>query len=107
MQLHFISGLPRSGSTLLAAILNQNPHFTAGMSSPIASFYRAMESAMGQGNADAVFVDDAQRQTILKGLFTSFYTDRDDVVFDTNRMWTARLPALAQLFPDMKVVCCV
>jgi sulfotransferase len=25
--IHFISGLPRSGSTLLAAILRQNPRF--------------------------------------------------------------------------------
>ena len=33
---HFISGLPRSGSTLLAAILNQNPRFRAGMTSPLA-----------------------------------------------------------------------
>jgi sulfotransferase len=24
-QLHFLSGVPRSGSTVLAAILNQNP----------------------------------------------------------------------------------
>ncbi|MBU0835751.1 MAG: sulfotransferase, partial [Gammaproteobacteria bacterium] len=27
---HFISGLPRSGSTLLAALLRQNPRFHAG-----------------------------------------------------------------------------
>ncbi|HEX8778946.1 MAG TPA: sulfotransferase, partial [Rhodanobacter sp.] len=33
---HFISGLPRSGSTLLAAILKQNPRFRAGMTSPLA-----------------------------------------------------------------------
>ncbi|HEY2623443.1 MAG TPA: sulfotransferase, partial [Dyella sp.] len=33
---HFISGLPRSGTTLLAAILNQNPRFRAGMTSPLA-----------------------------------------------------------------------
>ncbi|MBD9680249.1 sulfotransferase, partial [Pseudomonas sp. PDM18] len=32
---HFISGLPRSGSTLLSAILLQNPRFHAGMSSPV------------------------------------------------------------------------
>ena len=32
---HFISGMPRSGSTLLAAILNQNPRFRAGMTSPL------------------------------------------------------------------------
>jgi hypothetical protein len=27
-RLHFISGLPRSGSTLLSAILRQNPRFS-------------------------------------------------------------------------------
>ena len=33
--IHFISGLPRSGSTLLAGILRQNPRFHAGMTSPV------------------------------------------------------------------------
>ena len=36
---NFISGLPRSGSTLTAAILRQNPRFHAGMSSPIAGLF--------------------------------------------------------------------
>ena len=107
MNLHFISGLPRSGSTLLAAILKQNPHFSAGMSSPVASLYRSLEGAMAHSNEGAVFVTDAQRKTILKGLFNSFYGDDCETVFDTNRMWTARLPALAQLFPSAKVICCV
>ena len=33
--IHFISGLPRAGSTLLAALLRQNPRFSAGMTSPV------------------------------------------------------------------------
>ena len=33
--IHFISGLPRSGSGLLAAILQQNPRLTASFQSPI------------------------------------------------------------------------
>lgn len=37
MVLHFISGLPCSGSTLLSGILKQNPEFHAGMSSPVGS----------------------------------------------------------------------
>jgi sulfotransferase len=36
---HFISGRPRSGSTLLSAILSQNPRFNAGVSSPLAAFF--------------------------------------------------------------------
>jgi len=31
-KIHFVSGLPRSGSTLLAALLQQHPRFQAGMS---------------------------------------------------------------------------
>ena len=30
-KLHFISGLPRSGSTLLAGLLRQNPRFAAAI----------------------------------------------------------------------------
>ena len=32
---HFISGLPRSGSTLLSGILKQNPDFYADIASPV------------------------------------------------------------------------
>jgi sulfotransferase len=41
-RLHFISGLPRSGSTLLAALLRQNPRFSSGMSSPTYQLFRTM-----------------------------------------------------------------
>lgn len=120
MKFHLISGLPRSGSTLLAAILKQNPRFTAGMSSPVASLYAALESAMAQRNEGAVFVTDEQRKVILRSVFENFYSDTATgyyhgcnhsaagrVVFDTNRGWTAKMPALAQLYPDAKVICCV
>jgi len=36
---HFIAGLPRSGSTLLAALLRQNPRFQAGMTSPVGALF--------------------------------------------------------------------
>lgn len=105
MNLHFISGLPRSGSTMLAAILRQNPKFTAGMSSPVGRLYRAAELAMSMQSEDGALVTDDQRKAVLRGLFTSLYGK--GTVFDTHRMWAARLPALAQLFPKAKVICCV
>ena len=45
---HFISGLPRSGSTLTGALLRQNPRYHAGMSSPIANLF---EGIIGQVSA--------------------------------------------------------
>lgn len=106
--LHFISGLPRSGSTLLAALLRQNPRFQAGMSGPLAGLFDALVAQMSARNEFSVFLDDAKRERILRGLFDSYYSDcTAEVVFDTNRGWCARMPAIAQLFPEAKVIACV
>jgi sulfotransferase len=105
---HFISGLPRSGSTLMGAILRQNPRFHAGMSSPIASLFEGVIAQVSAGSELSTMVNTEQRGRILKGLFDSYYSDvKAEVIFDTNRAWTAQLPALMSLFPDAKVICCV
>ena len=106
---HFISGLPRSGSTLLAALLRQNPAFHAGMSSPVGSLMEHMWAAMGAGNELALFIDEAQRRDLLLGIFSGYYRHLmgTRVIFDTNRIWCARLDILAELFPASKIICCV
>ena len=107
--IHFISGLPRSGSTLLAAILRQNPRFHANMSGPVGALVMALLRQMSQDNETAVFIDDAQRQAILTAVFDAYYHREHptQVVFDTNRVWCSKLPALTALFPNAKVICCV
>ncbi|MCB1884211.1 MAG: sulfotransferase [Geminicoccaceae bacterium] len=107
--MHFISGLPRSGSTLLAGILRQNPRFHAGMTGPVGTLFGAMLAAMSPQAETALFLDEPMRRDLLRGLFDAYYKGHLDkaLVFDTNRAWTARLPALKALFPDAKVVCCV
>lgn len=105
---HFISGLPRSGSTLLSALLRQNPRFHAGMSSPVASFFESIIAQVSAGSELSTMVDQSQRARLLKGLFDSYYADvKTPVIFDTNRAWTSQLPALMTLFPEAKVICCV
>lgn len=110
---HFISGLPRSGSTLLAALLLQNPRFHAGMTSPVGALFDGMLSQFSAGSEYAPVVDAATRRRLLRGLFDSYYADQlaasapKQVVFDTNRMWCAKLPALLDLFPDARVIACV
>jgi sulfotransferase len=107
--IHFISGLPRAGSTLLSAILRQNPRFHAGMTGPVGSLIEAMLRSMSMSNETAIFISDAQRETILRAIFAAFYGDvpAGHVVFDTNRLWCTKLPLLATLFPQARVICCV
>ncbi|WP_333876559.1 sulfotransferase family protein [Methylobacter sp.] len=103
----FISGLPRSGSTLLSAILLQNPRFHAGMTSPLGSLVSAVLAQVSAGTEFAPVVDNLQRRRLLIGLFESFYAETPKpVIFDTNRMWCAKLPILLDLFPDTKVIAC-
>lgn len=107
---HFISGLPRSGSTLLAAILRQNPAFHAGMTSPVGSLFANLVASVSAGSELAPMVSTNQRKQLSKGLFDSYYADlpaEKKVVFDTNRSWTANLSALTELYPKAKLICCV
>lgn len=105
MRLHFLSGLPRSGSTLLAAILKQNPAITSGMSSPLCLLTRALVREMSTGEFAGTYSEE-RRTKVLRGLAENFY-DGADCVLDTNRYWTAHLPLVAKLFPDARVICCV
>ena len=106
---HFISGLPRSGSTLLSAILRQNPGLWAGMSGPVSSLVMALQRQMSAENEGSVFVDDAKRRAVLLGLFESYYSDLAPgcTAIDTGRAWCAKMPLLAELFPQAKVIACV
>lgn len=105
---HFIAGLPRAGSTLLSAILRQNPRFQAGISSPVGALFNGLLEQVSAGSEFGPVVTQAQRRRLLRGLFENYHADGEaEVVFDTNRMWSAKLPAVLDLFPQAKVIACV
>lgn len=106
---HFISGLPRSGSTLLAAILSQNPRFHSGMTSPVAQLFKSALSVFSASSEFSGVVSLDQRKSVLKGQFSSYYSGLSgkEVIFDTNRSWTGQLKGLLELYPDSKLICCV
>lgn len=107
--IHFISGLPRSGSTLLVSILNQNPRFHTGPTSPLANLFMAVQKASSRVHESSIFLDEEQKIRLLRGLFSAYYhaTLPDTVLFNKSRAWAAKLPALARLFPAAKLICCV
>jgi sulfotransferase len=108
LKIHFISGLPRAGSTLLSALLRQNPRFHANMTGPVGAFLTGLLTQMSTANEFALFLDETQKHAVLKGVFENYYASYGDkLVFDTNRLWCSKMPALATLFPDAKVIACV
>ena len=111
MDVHLISGLPRSGSTLLSALLRQNPRFNAAITSPVCSLFSAVLPRMSGHTEFASSFSDEQRYRVLQSIFWSYHhrevEHQEPVVFDTNRSWTARMPLIAKLFPKARVICCV
>ena len=108
-RVHLISGLPRSGSTLLCALLRQNPRFSAAMTSPVAAVISALMPKMSGASEFAVFFNDERRRAILRAVFDAYYADvpAGHVIFDTNRTWTGRSPLVTELFPESRIICCV
>lgn len=109
---HAIAGLPRSGSTLLCDILNQNPRFHAGSTSSLPVAVQKLREVWSQ--SPEVISDLAHDRTgtearidrAIVGLLSSWYEEVDaDVVFDKGRLWVA----LHEIMPLIggKVICCV
>ena len=106
-KLHFISGLPRSGSTVLSAILKQNPRFTAGISDPLADISNSIIATINGAAGMTVQVPVNMQKEIIKGMFDTFYKNSNEVCFNTNRGWSSQTSLIKDLFPASKIIICV
>lgn len=105
-QYYFISGLPRSGSTLLSAILRQNPRFHSGISDNLLTHFRLQIECANEVPSNEF--DESRLKSILTATVDAYYYNiSNPVIFNTNRLWTNLLPELKTLFPHTKIICCV
>jgi sulfotransferase len=90
---YFMSGLPRAGSTLLSSILNQNPRFYSGPSSPVLSTMYSIENHLANDELFNGYPKPEQANQIISSIPFQFYSDRkEEIIVDKNRAWTARVP---------------
>lgn len=94
--LHFLSGVPRSGSTVLAAILNQNPMTHVSTTSALGAALDGLATAWHQNN---LLVDnDPERKKLahtMRGVIDAFYEEvPKPVIIDKARNWP--IPVIMQ-----------
>lgn len=87
--LHFLSGVPRSGSTVLAAILNQNPathvSTTSGLVHALDGLANSWHRTQLLNNVDK---DRTKLAQTMRGMIDAFYSDIDKpVIIDKSRGW--------------------
>ncbi len=99
---HFIAGLPRSGSTLLANILAQNPRFhTTGTSGIMDVIFGVRNNWNNLVEFKAAPSEDGKLR-VMKGILESYYGDVEKpVVFDKCRGWLSLLE-MAEAILDKK-----
>jgi sulfotransferase len=85
---YFMGGLPRSGSTLLTAILNQHPDIYASPKSPLIDMHWKLSEAIYDNETWKLGLRNESAQAILDSLADHFYSDIDKpIVIDKNRAW--------------------
>lgn len=103
----FMAGLPRSGSTLLSAILNQNPNVHSGPSSPVVPTMLALENSLSNDELFRAYPKVPQAAKIIGSVLENYYSDVEkSVIIDKNRSWVNRLHYIPGYFGvEAKVIC--
>lgn len=109
-KLHFVSGFPRSGSTLLCNLLNMNPDFFATPTSPTLDMVLQMRKVFSHNasyrNMDRI--NEAQRFRDGMKAYLHAYFESERVVFDKNRGWVNKLPIMDRIMAhqESKIIFC-
>lgn len=93
MNITFLSGLPRTGSTLLTSILNQNPEIYAGPNSALCQLM--WDAQVSCWEAEQLQNTPDIQDRILSAIPNIFYDGIDKNIIDKCRSWT--LPANLEL----------
>jgi len=104
---YFMAGLPRSGSTMLSAILNQNPRFYSGPSSPVVSTMLTIEHSLHQDELFLAYPNIGFGKNLVASVIDQYYADIDKpVVIEKNRSWVNRMEYLSGYFniPHPKII---
>jgi sulfotransferase len=89
---YFLSGLFRSGNTVLSAILNQNLDVYSSPLSPISGYMWTLHNNMENSENDKRSKDKTGQETVMKNLLSNYYSNIDKpTIIDREKQWP--LPA--------------
>jgi sulfotransferase len=87
-QFYFMSGLPRSGSTLISSILNQNPDIHASANSPMCGMMFNLERSVLASEQYSAYPKPKVMSSTISGVLENYYSDTDKpIVIDKSREW--------------------
>ena len=96
---HFLSGLPRSGSTVLASILNQNPDVYVTPTSPMLNVTVKMQENWRDDPTVKANYYEEQARNLTKAMLHAYWEHRsENIIIDKGRGWSKNMPTASALF---------
>ncbi|MCL2646927.1 MAG: sulfotransferase [Phycisphaerales bacterium] len=107
--IHFIAGMPRSGSTLLCNILAQNPRFQVTSTSGILETLFVLRKSWNDIVEFKGLNNSPDKINVLRAMLEGYFADSPKpVIFDKSRSWLAHLELAETLIQrKAKVLVCV
>lgn len=95
--LYFLSGLPRSGSTLLGSILNQHPDVYVSPTSPLGDILSDIEKSFNKTDVQFTFDRKKISDNVYHAVLSSFYKHIDSpIILDKHRSWPENIHTVQQ-----------
>jgi len=105
---YFLSGLPRSGSTLLTSILNQNPNIHASANSPLLDVIHYTEEYLLYKSEQYIANPKPKSaHKVLSSIADNYYFDVEkEIIIDKSRGWINQLEHITDYITKTpKIIC--
>lgn len=105
---YYISGLPRSGSTLLTNILLQNPKFATTATSSLLEFLLQVRDNWTKLEGHTAHPDGQDKWEVIKSIMQSYHKTDKNIIFDKNRGWSNHIEFIEKVTGEKtKIIACV
>lgn len=107
--IHFISGLPRSGSTLISNIVKQNPKIHGEAVSSLSSIVNNINSSWNNIESNLEYANPQAKKGVLKSVFQGYYEHNDKpTILDKSGSWISLIPLVETILDrQVKIIVCV
>jgi sulfotransferase len=107
--INLITGLPRSGTTLIANILKQNPSIHAESVTSLASMIGSINASWSSLESNQEYINYEAKAGVLKSVMQGYYSHIDKpIIFDKDRGWIPLIPIVESVLQQkVKMVVCV
>lgn len=95
--LHFVAGLPRSGSTALMSLLVQNPRICAAPVSGLAGIFSGIYVNWDKVEFHTELPNPEAKRRVLRAILENYHDTERPLTLDKDRQWMMHIPLLEEL----------